>query len=415
MQWSILNKILLLTSGSGLSVVISAASVPVITRLFDPQTYGIYQGLESFGTIFALGGILAIDKALYNSKTKVEDRHIFAIGFSFIVLFSFIGPLIFLFLNHMNITETGNHPVLAAVFLVLIIILRGSFILFRTYMIKGELFFRITVAENARAVFLFFSRALAGVWGLGLPGLLMAGTIGAAAGTSVLLLSSLSLSPFHALIHRNIARLNAVLWKHRKFVYLEGVGGFLKPLGQRGLILILIPTYGADQAAICSVAFLLLLQPTKIIINSVVDVVRSIMAKGARIGNTENVNDLSKKLPLYVSLLTPLILLIGCACIYGLSPILLGNAWQEVATMAPYTIPIVFGQMLGKSLQSVFSQTGRQGYALSTDLFVNVGLNTIFLFSWYLGFHIESSYLISGFGISVGMLFAMGYVVMTTK
>ena len=139
------------------------------------------------------------------------------------------------------------------------------------------------------------------------------------------------------------------------------------------------------------------------------------MAKGARIGNTANVNDLSKKLPLYVSLLTPLILLIGCACIYGLSPILLGNAWQEVATMAPYTIPIVFGQMLGKSLQSVFSQTGRQGYALSIDLFVNVGLNTLFLFSWYLGFHIESSYLISGFGISIGMLFAMGYVVMTTK
>lgn len=94
-------------SGSAIATVISVITLPIITKLFTPDDYGLYQLLLSFITIFISISSLKYEMAMVLPKEKHVSRRIFQLAlivlltttFLFSLLLYFAGSLLFELLN----------------------------------------------------------------------------------------------------------------------------------------------------------------------------------------------------------------------------------------------------------------------------------------------------------------------------
>ena len=379
---------LVLFGGSAGAVAFGAFSALVLSHFVTPKLYGIYQALETLTIVFSIGGAWAIEKAFYVSHCVRENRAIVTLGYFAIGFSACLACAIFLIGAYLGVILSDGVFWLAVVFVFVGTLLRSLTVLARAYHVAQHNYLLAAIGDLSNSVVLFVSRTVAGVLHSTVSGLIVAGVLGPLC-AAMIMLRSLPVCE----IRRK--RLRTVFRKHHRYVLVESWGGFLRPLGQRGLVLVLVPTYGPADAALVGLALLLLLQPLQVVVGAFVDIIRS------RLKYDPNQ---SLKLIVGVLVLTPLPLLIAVLTLQGVTPYILGNAWQEVPQVATYIAPLVYAMMAARALQALYSQFKWQTYALLIDAVIAMGGFGMLWFGWALGLSIEDSFLLLGVLLTTFML-----------
>ncbi|WP_176084323.1 hypothetical protein [Martelella sp. HB161492] len=393
--------------GSSGAMVISSLSVLLLTHYVGPEVYGIYQAVDALAMIFAVGGLFAVDKAFFISRSRGEDERIVAIGLVALGCSCIVALGVLWLLIEFGGMLDGGMSIMMGAYLLFSIFSRGLFSLARSYHIRDTRYRKVYVGELMRAIGLLVGRTVAAFTMPNLMGLLLSGLFGSFSGTHRIVRD---LYPYIRSGFRKIGdrRFRAMAFKHRRFLLLEGWGGFMRPLGQRGIIILVAPLFGPQQAAIASMAFLLLLQPLQIAVNAVVDVVRSRLGLAMRGVSMKGDLRYARLMPIWVIGITPLALIAGITLIELLSPIILGDGWQDIGTASMSMAALIYGLMIARALQSVYSQFSRQDMALLIDSTMSIGsLSLIFLF-WLLGLPIRQVYFWTGLSL---LLFLSGFLI----
>lgn len=385
--------------GSSGAMVISAASVLLLSHFVSPDIYGVYQSVDAFALIFAIGGLLAIDKAMLVTRSPKELHLVMALAFILLGLVAIFAVGLYAILLGFDVLPDGGMVGLMIGFLVVSILSRGLFTVGRSHEIYHARFHTIAAGEVARALTLFAGRLAAALFSPNLLGLLSSGVLGSLVGAAVITKRSRS-HLFRELKQGVRRRMRVMAWKYRRFILYESWGGFLRPLGQKGLILIVVPFYGPAESAIAALAFLLLLQPIQACVAAVVDVIRSRLSRVVR-GDARNPSDIryARVMPLGIIVVTPLALAAAIGIISIAAPVVVGEAWQNITPTCLAMAPLVYAMMIARALQSVYSQFQMQGRALLVDASIALGSLVFICVFAALGWPIHATYLGAGLAL----------------
>lgn len=374
-------------AGSGLSVLFGALSALALTHLISPALYGTYQALEAITLIFSVGGTFALERALYASRSPSEKQALVWLAGGGVALASFVAVIVLVAGIRLNWLPVKTAVVFAGAFVLFTTLLRGWFVILRAWHLSHKAYASTASGDLGLSFSLFCARLGAGFSWPSLSGLLWAGFLGPLIGLALLLRGiSLPRPRWHGL--------RQILKSHKSYVLLESWGGFLRPLGQRGLVAALLPLYGAEKAAFAALALLLLLQPLQVIIGAMIDVTRSRLIEHP---------DEARRLLLTVICATPVLLLAGSSGLHVLTPLILPENWWGVRELSWCLIPLLYAMMLARTLQALCSQYRAQGWALAVDLTMALGSVGGVVLSGLAGVDLSSTLLAIGCCLSAGM------------
>ena len=346
-------------AGSALSQLIVALSIPVIARLYDPAVLGNFLIFDAYCDVLAFGATLALDKALYVTRSHRGSRALILATVLSIGLVAALGAGLFWVAVIAGLTTPGLAMAWLAIPCFLIVFARGAFYLLQSLSIRADRFGAVVLAENIRAGVIVFGRIGLGLQGFGLTGLVLTAVAGAGGAVAVLargqgpMLQRLFARPALRLVPRVLAR-------HRERILFEGGGQFLRQLPMRGPVFAVTIFYLAPGAGIYAIALLLTYRPTELVVRSVTEVFRAAMARNLRAGQEDAAAARGRILlwRLYLAAVASSAAM-GLA-VYLTEGWLFPPDWAGVGAVALANSLYVAGLLILRPVQMVFSLYGRQ-------------------------------------------------------
>lgn len=187
---TVLTNALVLIGGTALGQGIAVISLPILTRLYSPDSmgvYGLFSAFISFG-VAAVG--LRYEMAIVSPKSSREATNLLAIAVGFTLPVGAVLTIGLLFMHRFEILGFEALPVTGAFVAYPVLVLAGLFTSLRFWLLRGEEFgvvARVTVAQNiARTAAQLALFGLAGQW----LGLLIGDLAGRAAGIGTMVRKS---------------------------------------------------------------------------------------------------------------------------------------------------------------------------------------------------------------------------------
>lgn len=355
--------VLFLASGTAFSQVITLIALPIITAFYTPEEFGIAQSLEAYCQIFAIGGILALDRVLPRIRSMRMGQTILILACLSVTGFSVLAALIILFSSLVGLSSLSLPFPLVAGYCFIVIAGRGMFQMLRTEAIVERRVFHASGGEISRALALASGKLALGALGLGAAGLL----IGEASGVVVGFLFLLYFRPWRRW-SSSVKSVIVAARKWRSIALFEGVGSFFKPVSQRGLIIVFGALYGASNAGLFALALLLTLQPVQVVVAAISDVARRSLGSAAIESDWARVQRISLLLINRGSLQIFFGSALTSVCVFVFSYFALPENWKSAADfLAPLTL-MVCGLMMVRIYQVIFSINQSFSLVLITDM-----------------------------------------------
>ena len=97
------RNVLTLVSGTGMAGLISVGLLPVITRLYSAEEFGILALILSFIQFWVTLQLWRYEQSIFIAKTQKEIGYILVLCFGILVVMTVLGILFFTILHHYNI------------------------------------------------------------------------------------------------------------------------------------------------------------------------------------------------------------------------------------------------------------------------------------------------------------------------
>nr|WP_240155063.1 oligosaccharide flippase family protein [Chitinophaga sp. Cy-1792] len=251
----------ILISGTALAQIVSILSYPLLTRIFTPSEFGIYAVYTSLISI--LGAVVSgrYEMAIMLPKGLREALQVFCVAVTLSAGLSLIFPVILFFVSRytsFKSVETWYDVVLVAISLFLFSYLNTSSYLanrFGKYKIISQS--RVTQSVVTVAVQL-------------ISGLFLAKALNLATGYAVglliaCILATLALRLRKGILDLNIKALNNILWKYRKFLYINAPSSLLDNISIFIPIFFIRTGYGNETLGFYSIAMRIATIPATLI------------------------------------------------------------------------------------------------------------------------------------------------------
>ncbi|MEM6638055.1 MAG: hypothetical protein AAF667_19445 [Pseudomonadota bacterium] len=343
--------------------LIVAVSIPLVTLLYDPTVLGTFLIFDAYCDIFAFGATLALDKALYVTRSPRGSRDLIRATLISITLVSLLAGGFFGAGIWMEITTEGLTQPWLIVPVVLLVWARGAYYLFQSLSIRASRFGAVVVAESTRAAALVIGRIVLGLLGYGLAGLVVTSIAGAWISVSALIQGARIEGRLQwrtvtvATYRRSVAR-------HRERILFEGGGQFLRQLPIRGPVFAITIYFAAAGAGLYSIAFLLCYRPAELIVRSVTEVFRTSMAESIRADQYEVARVLGEDLLRRTILSAAGASVLMGGAIFLAEDILFSAEWSGVGSVALANAIYVAGLLMLRPIQIIYSLYGRDRLSL---------------------------------------------------
>ncbi|WP_035531768.1 lipopolysaccharide biosynthesis protein [Halobacillus kuroshimensis] len=377
------KNIFMLAGGTAFAQVLSFLLIPIITRIYSPEEYGILAVYVSvLGLISILGSMnyeLAIPIAENEKKAiNVLGLSLIILSISFVllvVLVIFVGDPILIMLNNETLID---YKLLIPIGFFLL----GVYNILKQWAIRRKAFKGITKTKYIQAILQNITTIGLGTLGVGGIGLLLGKMVGQSSGISTLM------SP---LLRREKELFNKIkkrylLWAAKRY---NKFPLYTTPRRYLGDITIVLPVlfitsiYGSEEVGLFGLANSVVQIPMTLIGASVSDVYYAESAK-LRGTNPAKLKKLSHKLLrnlIFIGII-PLILLV----LFGpyLFSFVFGNQWSEAGVYASLLSLSVFSRLVFKPISNIFDVFEKQRIALLLNIFRLVSVLIVFGITKYM-------------------------------
>ncbi|WP_094462299.1 oligosaccharide flippase family protein [Pannonibacter phragmitetus] len=329
-----ITSILKLVGGTAGGQLIIIISIPILTRLYQPDEFGAFQLIDAVAQILMISGALAFDRSfVVTQKNNIHNVSLIFIScFLHLVLGAIVAFFTVIFLSEVFIEGMGGW-IVSFIMIYIIYLSRGLYRVLSMYAMSLGLYGTIAKSELSRAFMLSSARVLLGFFGGGVLGLIVSAVIGSFFGIFSLIRISIRniLLDISDISIKKIINI-AVIYK--KFPLIEGPAALLGVCGERLPLLLIAIYYGADATGIYGIAFMLVNRPLDIIVQAANNVFRT------AVGSRSHANDRASMRSTIIALsslwgLT--ILAVSGAAVLGpwVFPMLLGAEWSAVGPLVP--------------------------------------------------------------------------------
>ena len=335
------RSVVKLIKGSMYGQIITVASYPLLTRIYNPTNFGI---LASFGSILALIDVVSSLRYELAVSTPKEDKEAIELVYlciGLIILSAAITALAILLAGNIIISQL-NEPGLSKVIWLLPIgvLFAGIYKSLNYWAIRTKQFTLLAKIKARRSLFGTTTSILASP--LGSAGLVLGQVVNQSAGLGAIF-RSLFKSPIVSTSQKiNTKSIAKTLVKYRHFAIFGSSAGLINTIGNQLPFLIFASTFGPDLLGQIAVSQRLLLLPADIIGVSFGQVFLSEASQKYRDGALKEFIKVTFKKLLLLGLATSLVIIIVVA---PLMPVIFGAQWATTLNLLPLLIPIFIAQV----------------------------------------------------------------------
>jgi len=396
METNIFKNVLKLSGGTTITQIMGILVLPILSRVYSPEDFGIYALFFSISNILLIFGNWQYSMAIVLPKDYDESNSLFFLS---IILLSFMSIifLIFLILFDNFMTNIFKINDLSRLFLLipLHIFISGVYKSLRSLNSRNNAFGNSANSSVINSGFTYLLQIIFGIIFIGKSGLIYGSILGIFIATIFLLVVSIRFIQIRSI---NLTKIKKVMYKYKKFPTITTLGNFLSSLGGQLPIFLLTSLFGTIFSGFYSIANKAINIPSTIIASSISEVsYKHISDIVDDIRLLSNYIEKSMAGVLQISIIPFLIVFI-----FGRSAatFFLGNEWSTTGLYIQILSPLIFLQFLGSPI-GVFFQKNRNDIAFKLQIlylilsFVGLGIGYIFgsatiaiaMFSLFLSLH----------------------------
>lgn len=267
-----LRNVATLSGGTLISRIIAIVSLPVLTRLFTPDHYGVLSVFIAVATTTLAVGTLTYDWAI--PLPSEDEQGVNLLGVSLIAAFaSSLLVLLGLIIFGDSLVEWTSTPGLDSLLLwaPLLAFFTAAQRAFHFWNVRRKAFARTVVARVGRTVGTVVIQIGAGIAGLGSAGLVLGDGIGRGLG-AVLMVVQIRRNDGRLLRGISWSKMKGVAREYSRFPKYTSWGSVVTALAQQLPLVVIAATFGAGAAGFMAAAQRLVSLPAVLLGRSVADV-----------------------------------------------------------------------------------------------------------------------------------------------
>lgn len=401
------KNVAMLTGGTAFAQILSFVLIPVITRIYPPDQYGI---LTIYVSILGLLGLLgSLNYELAIPIAESDKKAINVLVFSFIILivsFSLLSILLFFFGNQFLIIFNSSTLIDYQYLIPIGFLLIGLYNILTQWLLRRKIYKVITVTKFSQAVLQNISTISLGISGFGTTGLLVGKIIGQSGGLSTLVkpLIKEDKKLFNKVKTRNLVW---VAKRYRNFPLYTTPRRYLGDLTIVLPVIFITSLYGPHAVGLFGLANSVIQLPMSLIGNSVSNVFYAESAS-LKAENPAKLKELSNKLLKFLLMvgIVPLLVLIFFGPL--LFSLVFGSEWDQAGTYASLLSISVFSRLVFKPISNIFDIFEKQKMALLLNVFRLILVLIVFFTSNYL--KLNSFWAVGLYSISMAIVYFIQYL-----
>lgn len=384
---NLFKGILTLAIGSSAARLIGFASIPIITRIYNPEDFGLLALFTSFVVILVPFATLKYSTAIPLPKTDAMAINILALGIFLIVVFLIIIsiPLVFFsetILTWFNATELAKWWWL----IIIAIVGSASYELFSSWSTRKRKYKIIAKTQFTQSLIGNTVKIVLGLLAIKPFGLIFGQFLSQSAGMGYLIKASFEdfKKSFSSI---SIQRIKIVAINYREFAYFRLPSHFLMGVSTQAPVLMMATLFDKNITGQLSLAIIATSLPTGLIGNSIS---QAFYAEIARLGrhNIKQIKKMTTNIQKKLFIVgIPFTLLL----IFFAEPVFIfifGKEWATAGYFSSILAPFILLQLTSAPLIQVLNITGSQLTFLIINITRLIGLSIIFLF--FYNFNFES-------------------------
>jgi len=361
------HGIVALTGGTVIAQAITACTTPLVTRLYTPAQIGVISLFLAFFGFWTSLLSWRYESALLVAREDEESHQVFRLGMLCVAATSLLAWPVLRTLCARQIFGFGLLPAWSAWVSVPILLGYGTFMMLRSWGLRGGLVKHIARASISRSGCNASARIILGLLGGGIPALFAAELLGAWGGGGALYRAVRQRFP-GKLAASGWRDLQSVMIRYSKFAKYELPSVAINQVALAIPVPMLASLYGPVAAGSFGMARLLVAIPNAQIGRAVGDTFQMELARAVREREYANAQRLFYRLLRSLSLfgLFPLIGIMVLGRL--LVPYVFGKSWTEMGLLAVCIAPWMYVALVVSPLSNLLSVLQVQQYKLIYDV-----------------------------------------------
>lgn len=371
------RSVVVLVSGTALAQLIPILVMPIVSRLFSPEDFGVLGLFTAFVSVATATVSLSFHLAIVSNATNRTAAILAGLGLLAIVPMSLISLGGLAIVRQRELLGFGALAVSDLVWAWFALVAVGVFGVFRYWQVREHGFGAISRATVGQSVGRVAGQVITGLLSLGGSGLVFAEALGRTFGVSYLGRLSFSTLRSH-LVNSNRREFWHVAKEFRKFPLLNMPSSVINTLGSAMLIPLVASSYGIVVSGQFSMGYRVLTLPIAVIGSAVADVFHSQLVRAAERGTVH-----ARKLffavsgGLFLAGLLPSIVIM----MFGqqIVAVVLGEQWSQAGLIASGLMPWLLGSFAVSPVSRVVMVYRGQELKLVYDLLNIAGIVGVFM------------------------------------
>lgn len=359
-----------LITGTALYQLITVASLPIVTRIYSPDSIGLISIYLSFFNFWLIGLSWRYESALIVAVNAQEINDLYRLSNYIAVIMSVISVPALATLQYFDIFGLKVLPSWSPVIAGFSLCGYGLYMILRNYYLRFGEVRTISLSSVSRGVGNVSTRLLLGIFGAGINGLLFAEIVGSwlAYLTSLTKFRTRSFESTSTISFSNEGLLG-VAKKYKKFPTFELPSSLINQLALSLPVLMVGVMYGAASAGMFGMARLVYAIPNTQVGASVGDVFQYKLSNIQRTGTSKEGIALFYSLTLKLGGLAFITLILAIAVAPIVVPIVFGENWREMGVLIAYISPWMSIALVVSSLSRALIVLQRQELKFYYDFF----------------------------------------------
>lgn len=364
---NIAKSVLILSSGTAIAQMITAVSMPIVTRLYTPEMIGVISIYLSFFSFWMTLISWRYESALLIAKDELESHHIFRLGAILVAVTALLAIPTLGLLQYFKVLGFDVLPSWSSLVVSISSIGFGWFMLYRSWLLRLGETKTISIASIGRAGSHASFRVFAGALNFGVIGLFIAEIIGTWSALGVVRRNIKNLL-VEEIPRWSVTSIKIVAIRYRNYVYFELPSSLINQLA----IVLPIPLvgglYGAQAAGWFGLARLLYAIPNGQIGKSVADVFQMELGKAVREKNYKRGEKLFYKFSVRLALFGLIPLVFAVVIAPPTVPYIFGEQWTEMGVIVAHIAPWMYSALIVGSMSRALSVLEKQHWKLLYDV-----------------------------------------------
>ncbi|MBR1368265.1 hypothetical protein RJ53_01640 [Methanocalculus chunghsingensis] len=371
-----ITNVLKLLSGSVLAQILGILLIPIITRLYSPGDYGVFQLFISISSIIAVMSCLSYQLAIVLPKKDEDSVNIIALCFVLILGTSLITGVVFILFSDFvgNMLKT---PVLSQylVFLPIVILLNGIFLVLNNWMIRRTQFSGVATAQVTNSFITKLVQIGAGINAVSAFGLIAGHIAGLLA--ALFIMARQMLVDSSLLLKYSLSEMKEMAIRYKRFPLFTTWATLANTLSTRVAPLLLAIFFGPTIVGHYAIAFMVIGMPMGLIGTAASQVFFQKISEVKNLsGNFKvTVEQMHKRL-ISIGIFPFLVVMIIGEELFAF---MLGAEWSVAGQYAQILAPWIFLVFISAPLSTVLLVLEKQTVSLAFNLVILVSRIIILL------------------------------------